>query len=79
MLSFLRQFIDLTESSSSSTFFNRFLLYSGSEICGFFSTSLGSSKLTKSDNCSWKILAAKATASSAVTEPSVSTVITSLS
>ena len=31
MLSFFKQFIDLTESSSSSTFLNKFLLNSGSE------------------------------------------------
>ena len=63
---------DLTDSSSSSTFLRSDELNSNSSSLSSITSSSGSSKLIKGLSWSIKILAEKASASSGLTEPSVS-------
>jgi hypothetical protein len=73
MFAFCRQFAERTLSSSSSTERHRYSLSLSVSLCCGMAASSISSRLMKIDSCSLRILAAKATASSGRTEPSVQT------
>ena len=74
MFAFWRQFAERTDSSSSSTDWKRFGLSGvGLVDAAASATPTGSSKLMKIVSWSFRILAAKATASAGVTVPSVQT------
>ena len=71
MFAFCRQLAERTESSSSSTDRNRFGLSGVGSSASGSADSAGSSKLMKIASCSFRIFAAKASASSGVIVPSV--------